>query len=93
MCPKCAAVFQITAASRAQPRSAATADDDDEVDTGAVELVALEDADAGESKDVTAVTEGIEIDDDTNADEKFLDEDEEGSDVADLIDNDITDDE
>ena len=93
LCPKCQTVFQVAASSRPQPR-AAVADDDEAADAGAVELVSLEDADAGESKDVAAATEGIEIDDDAPADETFLEEEEEGADdVSGLIDNDIVDDE
>ena len=93
VCPKCATVFQVSASTRPQPRAAA-ADDEAEGDSGAVELVSLEDADAGESKDVAAATEGIEIDDDSPADETFLEEEEgEADDVAGLIDSDIVDDE
>jgi uncharacterized protein (TIGR02300 family) len=93
VCPKCGATFQAAAASRPAARAAAV-DDDDPVDAGAVELVSLEDAEAGEGKDVAAATEGIEIDDDTPADETFLEEEEgENDDVSGLIDSDIGDDE
>ena len=93
VCPKCATVFQIAASSRPVARAAA-ADDDADTEAGAVELVSLEDADAGESKDVAAATEGIEIDDDAAPDETFLEEEEgEADDVADLIDSDIGEDE
>ncbi len=92
VCPRCQTVFQVTASTRPAARAAAA--DDDSEDTGAVELVSLEDADAGESKDVAAATEGIEIDDDSPADETFLEEEEgESDDVAGLIDSDIVDDE
>ena len=91
-CPKCQAVFQVMASSRPAPRAQAA--DDDAEDTGAVELVSLEDADAGESKDVAAATEGIEVEDDA-ADETFLEEEEDegNDDVSGLIDGDIGDDE
>ena len=93
VCPKCATVFQIAASSRPAPRAVA-ADEDAETDAEAVELVSLEDADAGENKDVAAATEGIEVEDDAPADETFLEEEEEGADdVAGLIDGDLGDDE
>ncbi len=93
VCPKCATVFQVAAMSRAQARPAAAADEE-AVEAAPVELVSLEDAEAGESKDVAAATEGIEIDDDAPADETFLEEEEEEpDDVAGLIDSDIAEDE
>ena len=93
VCPKCDTVFQVAAASRAHARAAA-ADDDEAAQPGAAELVSLEDAEAGEGKAVAAATEGIEIDDDSPADETFLEEEEEeNDDVAGLIDSDIADDE
>ncbi len=93
ICPKCAAVYQIAASTRPQTRAAA-ADTDGDADSAAVELVSLEDAEAGEGKDVAAATEGIEIDDDAAPDETFLEEEEEGADdVSGLIDSDIADDE
>lgn len=91
-CPKCGSVFQAAASSRPAARAQAT--DDEAEDTGPVELVSLEDADAGESKDVAAATEGIEVEDDA-ADETFLEEEEDegNDDVSGLIDGDIGDDE
>jgi uncharacterized protein (TIGR02300 family) len=91
ICPKCGTVFQLTATARPQPR-AAVAEEDVEVEPGAVELVSLEEAEPGEDKAVV-VEEDIEIDD-VPADETFLEEEEEGADdVADLIEGDIEDDE
>lgn len=91
ICPKCGTVFQLAATARLQPR-AAVAEEDVEVEPGAVELVSLEEAEPGEDKAVV-VEEDIEIDD-VPADETFLEEEEEGADdVADLIEGDIEDDE
>ena len=53
VCPKCGTTFQPVALSRAPARAAAS-DDDSEADTGNVELVSLEDADAGDDKVVVA---------------------------------------
>ena len=92
LCPKCGTTFQPVALSRA-PARAAAADDDSEADTGNVELVSLEDADAADEKVVVAADDDIEIEDDA-ADEAFLEEEEgDSDDVADLIDGDIEDDE
>ena len=92
LCPKCGTTFQPVALSRAPARAAPT-DDDSEADTGNVELVSLEDADAADEKVVVAADDDIEIEDDA-ADETFLEEEEgDSDDVADLIDGDIEDDE
>jgi hypothetical protein len=80
------------ALSRAAARTPA-ADDDAEGDTGNVELVSLEDADAADEKAAVVVDDDIEIEDDA-ADETFLEEEEgDTDDVADLIDGDLEDDE
>jgi uncharacterized protein (TIGR02300 family) len=92
ICPKCATVFQAPASSRAQLR-AAPAEEEAEGEAP-VELVSLEDAEAGEEKVAVAGTEDIEIEDDGAPDETFLEEEEEESDdVAGLIDSDLEDDE
>ncbi len=89
ICPKCATVFQAPAALRAAARPAA-AEDDDESEVAPVELVSLEDADAGDEKAVAAVVDDVEIEDDPAADETFLEEEEEDADdVAGLIDSDL----
>lgn len=71
-------------------------DDEEEVDVAAPELVALEEADAGDSTQKEAVVVE-DIDEDIGADENddtFLEEEEdEDNDVAGLIDGDIVDDE
>jgi uncharacterized protein (TIGR02300 family) len=91
LCPKCGAVYQVPANTRAQARAAA--DDEPEAESAA-DLVSLEDADAADSKAAAAVTDDIEIEDDDGADETFLEEEEEDDDdVAGLIDGDIEDDE
>ena len=93
VCPKCGTTFQPVALSRAPARAVTAADDDSDADTGNVELVSLEDADAGDDKVVVAADDDIEIEDDV-ADETFLEEEEgDADDVADLIDGDIEDDE
>lgn len=93
LCPKCGAVFQAAAPTRAAQRAAAADDEEQEADSGA-EMVTLEDADAEGDKAATADVD-IEIDDDDTAgDDTFLEEEEEDSDdVSDLIDSDLEDDE
>jgi uncharacterized protein (TIGR02300 family) len=93
VCPKCGTVFQVTSAVRAAPRAAA--EDESEPDTGTVELVSLDEAEAAEEKATAAVGDDIEIDDDDDtAAETFLEEEEgESDDVTGLIDGDIEDDE
>lgn len=93
VCPKCGTTFQVTALSRAAPR-AAVADEEADTENPNVELVSLEDADAGEEKGAAVVDDDIEIEDDDSADETFLEEEEgDPDDVAGLIDSDIEDDE
>ena len=92
LCPKCGTTFQVVSLSRA-PARAAPADDEAEVETGNVELVSLEDAEASDEKAVVVPEDDIEIEDDV-ADETFLEEEEgDSDDVADLIDGDLEDDE
>jgi len=94
VCPKCETVFVAPAISRAAARPAA-AEDSDEADVAPVELVSLEDADAGEEKVAAPSADDIEIeDDDPAADAAFLEEEEDDADnVEDLIDGDIETDE
>ncbi|PNG25148.1 TIGR02300 family protein [Methylocella silvestris] len=89
VCPKCGTVFQGAPLSRAAQRAAA-ADDDEEA--APAELVSLEEADAEADADklVVAVDEDVEIE---VADDPFLEEEEDGDDVGDLIDGDREDDE
>jgi uncharacterized protein (TIGR02300 family) len=91
VCPKCSAVFQVTAPTRASSR-AAPVDDDAEPEVAGAELVSLEEAEAGDEKAAVA-DDDIEIEDD-GADETFLEEEEgDPDDVAGLIDSDLADDE
>jgi uncharacterized protein (TIGR02300 family) len=95
VCPKCETVFQAPAISRSAPRAAAVAEESDEADAAPVEIISLEDADAGDDKVAATATDDIEVeDDDTAADETFLEEEEDDpDDVSGLIDGDIEDDE
>ena len=95
LCPKCGTVFQAAPVARAPARApAAVVRDEGEIepDAAGVELVSLEDAEAGEKPEVVA-DDDIEIED-TPADDTFLEEEEEGEDdVTGLIDGEIEDDE
>lgn len=95
LCPKCGATFvAIVAPSRAAPRAAVAAvDDEADVEAVGPEIVSLDDVAAEEEKDAAVVTDDVEVEDDA-PDDTFLEEEEEDSDdVADLIDSDIEDDE
>ncbi len=96
ICPKCSTVF-VPAIAAIRPEIAAKATEDDDADVGVVadapELVSLDDVEAEEAgKDLPI--DDVEIEDDIEEDETFLEEEEEGEDdVADLIDGDLEDDE
>lgn len=95
-CPKCGTVFQVLAApSRAASRAVPASRDEPEAEAeeAGVEVVSLEDAEAGE-KTETVAEDDIEVEDDTGTDDTFLEEEEEeNDDVAGLIDGDMEDDE
>lgn len=79
-----------------QVKAASNDDEEEEVDAAAPELVALEEADAGDgAQKEAAVVEDIDEDiAPDEADDTFLEEEEDGDDdVAGLIDGDIADDE
>lgn len=96
ICPKCSTVF-VPAVAVTRPEIAAKATDDEETELGTMaegpELVSLEDVEAEEDgKDLPI--DDVEIEDDIEEDETFLEEEEEGEDdVTDLIDGDLEDDE
>ncbi len=98
LCPKCGAVFVPLPVARAPARASAAAvaaRDEGEVEqeTAGVEIVSLDEAEAGE-KPEPAADDDIEVDDTPADDNTFLEEEEEGDDdVADLIDGEIEDDE
>ena len=98
LCPKCGAVFVPLPVARAPARaSAAVVRDEGEVEPEAagVEVVSLEEAEAGEKPEAASEDDvDTEIEDTPADDNTFLEEEEEGDDdVADLIDGDIEDDE
>ncbi len=94
VCPKCGTIFQGVAA-RAERVSAKDEDEEDETAQPAgVELVSLDDVEAGEEKTAEAAVDDIDVEDDTEADDAFLEEEEEDDDdVSALIDGDIAPDE
>ncbi len=95
VCPKCGTVFQ-GAALRAR-----VASKDDEEDTeltapAGVDIVSLDEVEAGEEKAVETAVEDIDVEDDAAdvEDDTFLEEEEEDEDdVTNLIDGDIAPDE
>ena len=93
VCPKCGTVFQ----GAARPRTAAKEDEEDvDIATPAgVDVVSLDEVEAGEEKVVETVAEDIDVEDGGDAeDDSFLEEEEEqDDDVSNLIDGDIAPDE
>ncbi len=94
VCPKCGTIFQGVAA-RAERVSAKREDEeDDAVQPAGVELVSLDDVEAGEEKAAETAVDDIDVEDDSEADDAFLEEEEEDDDdVSALIDGDIAPDE
>jgi uncharacterized protein (TIGR02300 family) len=94
VCPKCGTIFQGVAA-RAERASAKDEDEEDEtVQPAGVELVSLDDVEAGEEKAAEPAVDDIDVEDDSEADDSFLEEEEEDDDdVSALIDGDIAPDE
>lgn len=96
LCPKCGAVFVPLPVARGPSRAAAAAAarDEGEVEQekDGVEIVSLDEAEAGE-KPEPAADDDAEVDDTPADDNTFLEEEEGDDDVADLIDGEIEDDE
>jgi uncharacterized protein (TIGR02300 family) len=97
VCPKCGTVFQSVAA-RARPAAKAEEEEDTEVATPAgVEVVSLDEVEAGEEKAAEPAVDDIDVEEDAEddaADDPFLEEEEEDDDdVTNLIDGDIAPDE
>jgi uncharacterized protein (TIGR02300 family) len=96
ICPKCSTVFQGAAAARARP-AAKPEEEEAEVATPAgVEVVSLDEVEAGEEKAAEPVVDDIEVEEDADEapDDPFLEEEEEDDDdVTNLIDGDIAPDE
>jgi uncharacterized protein (TIGR02300 family) len=95
ICPKCGTVFQ-GASARARPASKPDEDDSELPVPAGVDIVSLDEVEAGEEKAVEPVVDDLEVeeDSDTAGDDPFLEEEEEeDDDVSNLIDGDIAPDE
>ena len=93
ICPKCGTVFMGAARARS-----AVKEDEEDVDLAApagVDVVSLDEVEAGEEKAVETVAEDIDVEETADTeDDSFLEEEEEGDDdVSNLIDGDIAPDE
>jgi uncharacterized protein (TIGR02300 family) len=87
LCPKCHAVFQVTA-----PLAVLARDDDEDnvVDPVNAELISLDDVAAGENGKDVIVDDDLDLGDDIDDDDTFLEEEEDDNDnVSDLIDGDL----
>ena len=92
VCPKCGTVFVVAANARMAAR-AVVDDEEGEIDTAAANLVPISEVDVVDDKVAAAATDDIEIEDDEPADTFLEEEEEDGDDVATLIDGDIESDE
>ena len=95
VCPKCGTVFQ---GAGIRARAAAKEDEEDTEMTApaGVDIVSLDEVEAGEEKAVEPAVEDIDVEDDAGdvEDDSFLEEEEEDDDdVSNLIDGDIAPDE
>jgi len=93
VCPKCGTVFQ---GVPMRARAAVKDDDEEELTAPAgVDIVSLDEVEAGEEKAAETVVEDIDVEDDGAVeDDSFLEEEEEDDDdVTTLIDGDIAPDE
>ncbi len=94
ICPKCGTVFQGAARTRV-----AAKEDEEETELATppgVDVVSLDEVEAGEEKAVEVAVDGIDVEDDAaeTEDDSFLEEEEEDDDdVTNLIDGDIAPDE
>jgi uncharacterized protein (TIGR02300 family) len=93
VCPKCGTAFQGAARVRAATKEDA---EDAELSTPAgIDVVSLDEVEAGEEKVAETAVEDIDVEDEADAqDDSFLEEEEEDDDdVSNLIDGDIAPDE
>lgn len=94
VCPKCGTVFQGTALLRTRVASKEDEEDTETVAPAGVDIVSLDEVEAGEEKAVETVVEDIDVEDDAADVDTFLEEEEEDEDdVTNLIDGDIAPDE
>ena len=96
VCPKCGTVFQGAAAMRVRPAAKESEEDVEMVAPAGVDIVSLDEVEAGEEKAAETVVEDIDVEDDAAdvEDDAFLEEEEEDEDdVSNLIDGDIAPDE
>jgi uncharacterized protein (TIGR02300 family) len=99
VCPKCGTVFQgVGAGAPMRVRPAAKEDEEDTemVAPAGVDIVSLDEVEAGEEKVAETVVEDIDVEDDAAEveDDSFLEQEEEDDDdVSNLIDGDIAPDE
>jgi uncharacterized protein (TIGR02300 family) len=96
VCPKCGTVFQ-GATARARPASKPEEEETELATPAGVDIVSLDEVEAGEEKAAEPVVDDIEVEEDADddaADDPFLEEEEEDDDdVSNLIDGDIAPDE
>ncbi len=96
VCPKCGTVFQGAALRAARVASKEDEEDTETVAPAGVDIVSLDEVEAGEEKAVETAVEDIDVEDDAAdvEDDTFLEEEEEDEDdVTNLIDGDIAPDE
>jgi uncharacterized protein (TIGR02300 family) len=95
VCPKCGTVFQ-GASARARPASKSDEEESELAVPAGVDIVSLDEVEAGEEKVAEPAVDDIDVEDDSadTQDDPFLEEEEEDDhDVSNLIDGDIAPDE
>ncbi len=95
VCPKCGTGFQ-GASARARPASKPDEEESDLATPAGVDMVSLDEVEAGEEKAAEPAVDDIEVEDDSEdaQDDPFLEEEEgDDDDVSNLIDGDIAPDE
>ena len=97
VCPKCGTVFLFQGAARARAPAKPEEEETELATPAGVEVVSLDEVEAGEEKAAEPVVDDIDVEEDAEgdaADDPFLEEEEEDDDdVSNLIDGDIAPDE
>ncbi len=94
VCPKCGTVFQGAVARAERATVKEEENEDDAAASAGVELVSLDEVEATEEKAAEVSVDDIDVDDEVEEEDTFLEEEEEDADdVSSLIDGEIAPDE
>jgi uncharacterized protein (TIGR02300 family) len=94
VCPKCGTIFQGAVARAERATVKEEENEDDAAASAGVELVSLDEVEATEEKAAEVSVDDIDVDDEVEEEDTFLEEEEEDADdVSSLIDGEIAPDE